>query len=133
MLVALFVVRSLSAWLRWWGIPIFTASLFTLVIGVGAFFMFDWVWGRYVLPYIPSSLSSSFGEISHDVARTLANDLAKWITLEAGLLTLLALGIIVISARVKPPPDPSLPPLAPAGTPGGPILRSSQKKKKKGW
>jgi hypothetical protein len=131
LLVALFAVRSLRGWMRWWGIPIFIAGLMTLIFGVLLFFMFDQIWTKYVLHTLPSALTSGFGEITQDVAHSLTNDLAKWFMLQAGIMTLLALGILYTSSFVKPPPDPSLPPLAQPGTPGGPVIHPPQKKRGK--
>jgi hypothetical protein len=133
LLLTLFAVRSLRGWMRWWGIPLFIAGLLMLLFGTVLFFMFDQIWDKYVLYDLPPLLISAFGEITQDVARTLTNDLAKWIMLEAGFITLLALGILYASSFVKPPPDPSLPPLAQPGTPGGPVIHPSQKKRGKGW
>jgi len=133
LLVTLFAVRSLKGWMRWWGIPIFIAGLMALISGVFIFFMFDQLWIKYVLHKLPPLFASGFGEITQDVAHSLTNDLAKWIMLEAGFITLLALSILYASSFVKPPPDPSLPPLAQPGTPGGPVIHPPQKKKRKGW
>ncbi len=133
LLVALFAVRSLRGWMRWWGIPLFIAGLVTLIFGTVTFFMFDQIWDKYVLYDLPPLLASGFGEITQDVARTLTNDLAKRIMLQAGVLTMPALATLYASSFVKPPPDPSLPPLAQPGTPGGPVIHPSQKKRGKGW
>ena len=133
LLLALFAVRSLRGWMRWWGIPIFIAGLITLISGIILFFMFDQIWVKYILHTLPPLLASGFGEITRDVAQTLTNGLAKRIMLQAGIMTLLALGILYASSFVKPPPDPSLPPLAQPGTPGGPVIHPPQKKKGKGW
>ncbi|MCI0549621.1 MAG: hypothetical protein L0287_01565 [Anaerolineae bacterium] len=130
LLVTLFGVRSLRGLLRWWGIPIFIAGLFTLILGIFIFFMFDWIWLKYVLTHLPPLLTSGFGEIIYGVADSLANDLSKQMMLQAGIVILLALGVILISNRLPPPPDPSLPPLAQPGTPGGPVLNPNRKKKK---
>jgi hypothetical protein len=134
LLIALFAVRSLRGWLRWWGIPVFIASIITLTIAIFSFFMFDWIWVKTILPDIPPSLTSGFGEISHDVAHSLVSDLAPWVMLGAGIVALPALGMIVASFHVAPPPDPSLPPLALPGTPGGPVVsQSKSKRRRKGW
>ena len=133
LLVTLFAVRSLRGWMRWWGIPIFIAGLITLILGVVLFFMFDQIWMKYILHTLPPLFASGFGEITQDVVRTLTNDLAKHIMLQAGILTLLTLGVLYASSFVKPPPDPSLPPLAQPGTPGGPVIHPSQKNKRKDW
>ncbi|HKY55391.1 MAG TPA: hypothetical protein VJM08_13835 [Anaerolineales bacterium] len=130
LLVTVFGVRSWRGLLRWWGIPVFIASLLTLVLGFILFFMFDQIWLNYVLTHLPPLLMSGFGELIYGVAHSLANDLSQQIMLQAGIVTLLALGIILISNRIPPPPDPSLPPLAPPGTPGGPVLNPNKKKKK---
>jgi len=133
LLVTLFAVRSLRGWMRWWGIPIFIAGLITLILGVVLFFMFDQIWMKYILHTLPPLFASGFGEITQDVVRTLTNDLAKHIMLRAGILTLLSLAILYASSFVKPPPDPSLPPLAQPGTPGGPVIHPLRKKKRQGW
>lgn len=130
LLVAVFGVRSLRGLLRWWGIPVFVAGLITLILGVALFFMFEWIWLRYVLTHFPPLLTSGFGEILYDTAHSLTNDLSKQMMLEAGVVTLLALGVILVSNRVPAPPDPSLPPLAQPGTPGGPVLNPQKKKKR---
>lgn len=133
LLLVLFAVRSLRGWMRWWSVPIFIAGLTMVIFSVVLFFMFDQLWTKYVLDTLSPLLTSGFGEITQDVTRTLTNDLAKHIMLQAGILTLLALGILYASSFVKPPPDPSLPPLAQPGTPGGPVIHPLQKKKGKGW
>ena len=130
-LVALFGVRSLRGLLRWWGIPVFIGGLITLIFGSVIFFMFDWMWLNYILTSLPPLLTSGFGELIYDVTHSLAQDFSNRLMLEAGIVTLLAFGVILISNRVPPPPDPSLPPLAQPGTPGGPVLHAQ--KKKRGW
>ena len=132
-LLALFSVRSLRGWMRWWSIPIFIAGLVTLIFGTLLFFMFDQLWMKYILPTLPLLFASGFGQVTQDVARTLTNDLAKRVLLQAGVLSLLALATLYASSFLKPPPDPSLPPLAQPGTPGGPVIHPSQQKKRKGW
>jgi hypothetical protein len=132
-LLSLFAVRSLRGWMRWWSIPILIAGLITLILGVVLFFMFDQIWMKYIFHTLPPLFTSGFGQVTRDVSRTLTNDLAKRIMAQAGVLTLLALAILYASSFVKPPPDPSLPPLAQPGTPGGPVIHPSQEKKRKGW
>jgi len=133
LLLALFTVRSLRGWMRWWGTPLFIAGLLTLIISLLLFFMFDQLWMKYVLNSLPLVLDSDFGQVTQDVARSLTKDLAKRLMLESGILTLLTVGILYASSFVKPPPDPSLPPLAQPGTPGGPVIHPSREKKRKGW
>jgi len=130
LLVTVFCVRSLRGLLRWWGIPIFIASLITLILGAVLFFAFDQIWLNYISTDFPPILITGLGDIIYDVTHSLANDLSKQIMFLAGIVTLVALGIILISNRVPPPPDPSLPPLAQPGTPGGPVLNLDRKKKK---
>lgn len=130
LLVTAFGVRSLRGLLRWWGIPIFIASLLTLILGIVIFFMFDQIWLNYVLIHLPPLLTSGFGEIIYGVSHSLANYLSQHLMLEAGIVSLLALGLILVSNRIPPPPDTSLPPLAPPGTPGGPVLNPNKKKKR---
>jgi len=131
LLVALFGVRSLQGWLRWWGIPIFIAGLITLSIGIAGLGLFDWAWVKYAPPEIPPAIELNLREVGRQLTHVLVHDLAIWIVLESSLITLLALGMLIASSRVNPPPDPSLPPLAPPGTPGGPVLIQPRSKRKK--
>ena len=130
LLVSLFAVRSLRGLLRWWGVPIFIAGLFTLILGIVMFFMFDQIWLNTILTRLPPFLTSGFGEIIYGISHSLTDDLSQRIMLEAGIVTLLSLVVILISNRMPAPPDPSLPPLAQPGTPGGPVLNPNKKKKK---
>jgi hypothetical protein len=130
LLVTAFGVRSLRGLLRWCGIPIFIGSIFALLLGIIIFFMFDQIWLNYVLTHLPPLLTLGFGEIIYGVAHSLAHDLSQHLMLEAGIVSLLALGLILVSNHIPPPPDPSLPPLAPPGTPGGPVLNPQKKKRR---
>jgi hypothetical protein len=128
-LVTAFGVRSLRRFLRWWSISIFIGSLFALILGAVLFFLFEQIWLNYVLNDFPPILTSGFGEIIYSVTRSLSRDVSQHLMTQAGIVTLTALGILLISNRVPAPPDPSLPPLAPPGTPGGPVLNPNRKKK----
>lgn len=130
LLVSIFSVRSLRGLLRWWGIPIFIGSLFALILGIVIFFLFEQIWLNYVLNRFPALLPSGFGDIIYSVALSFSEDVSQHMMTQAAIVTLLALGILLISNRVPAPPDPSLPPLAPPGTPGGPVLNPNRKKKK---
>ena len=129
-LVTAFGVRSVRSFLRWWSIPIFIGSLFALIFGTVLFFLFEQIWLNYVLNDVPPLLTSGFGEIIYNVTHSLSKGVSQHLMTQAGIVTLTALGILLISNRVPAPPDPSLPPLAPPGTPGGPVLNPNQKKKK---
>ena len=129
-LVTAFGVRSLRSFLRWWSIPIFIGSLFALILGAVIFFLFEQLWLNYVLNDFPPVLTSGFGEVIYSVTRSLSRDVSQHLMTQAGIVTLTALSILLISNRVPAAPDPSLPPLAPPGTPGGPVLNPSRKKKK---
>ncbi len=103
LLVTLFGVRSLKCWLRWWGIPFFVAGLIPLCIGIAALPAFEWAWVRYAVPRFPPLFStSSLITLGHDLAHSVVRDLAIWITIETGLITLTGLGAIVGSYYVKP-------------------------------
>lgn len=128
--VAVLAVRSLRGLLRWWGIPIFIGSLFALILGMVIFFLFEQIWLNNVLGRFPPILTSGFGRIIYGVLQSLSKGFAQHLMLQAGIMTLISLGILLISNRVPAPPDPSLPPLAPPGTPGGPVLNPNRKKKK---
>ncbi|HXD10176.1 MAG TPA: hypothetical protein VN653_08950, partial [Anaerolineales bacterium] len=130
LLVALFAVRSLRGWMRWWSVPILIGSLITLGIGVASLTFFGWAWGKYVIPAIPPSAGQTLSALGRELAHSLVKDLTLWLVLESGLLAFLALGLLMGSTRVPPPPNRSLPPLAPPGTPGGPVLIQPKSKRK---
>lgn len=130
LLVALFAIRSLRGWMRWWGIPILIGSLITLGMGVASLTFFGWAWGKYVIPAIPPSAGQTLSTMGRELAHSLVKDLTLWLVLESGLLAFLALGLLMGSTRVPPPPNRSLPPLAPPGTPGGPVLIQPKSKRK---
>jgi len=130
LLVAVFGVRSLRGWLRWWSIPIFLGGLIAVGFGIASLLRFEWAWAKYVLPELSTAAGSPLSQMEHQLVHTLVTDFAKWVLLEAGVVTLLALGVLLASSRVKPPPDPSLPPLALPGTPGGPVLPPRLSKRK---
>ena len=128
LLIAVFGVRSLRGWLCWWGIPVFIAAFITLSAGIASLIFFEPAWASYI---IPLTAESTPVQIEPDVSRALFNDLVVQLVLEAGILTLLGLIALLISRRMPPPPDPSLPPLAPPGMPGGPVLVRPISKKRK--
>ena len=128
LLAALLVVRSLRGWMRWWSIPILIASLIVLITSTTVLFLFDWAWAKYVMQHLQPMLAGSVIAAVRELAHTLTTEFAKWTMLESGITALLALGILIASSRVQPPPDPDLPPLAPPGTPGGPVLSARKRK-----
>jgi len=101
--VALFSVRSLRSWMRWWSLPIFIGGFITLSIGIASLTLFGWAWGKYVVPTILSSVGPTLSKLGRGLAQSLVNDFAPWLMLESRLLTLLALGLLLGSARLPPP------------------------------
>ncbi len=76
LLVALFGVRSLRGWMRWWSLPIFIGGLITLGIGVASLTLFGWAWGKYVILTIPPSVGPTLSELGHELTQSLVNNLA---------------------------------------------------------
>ncbi len=114
LLVTLFGVRSRKGWMRWWGIPIFMVGLIALSIGVAAIPLMEWAWVKYALAKIPPLFSTSdLPVIGHDVIRFVLQDLSKWITIEASLITLLGLGAIIASSHVWKKTEQTALPAAP--------------------
>lgn len=102
MLVSMLSVRSLKDLLRWWGIPLFSAGLLTLSIGLAAQPLLDWAWVNYAVPQFPSMISSGLAELGHDVFRSVVHELGTWLMLEASLIALLGLAAIITSFYVDP-------------------------------
>ena len=130
LLVTVINVRSLRGLLRWWGFPIFIGSLLALILGSVLFFLFEQIWLNYVLSGMSPTLTSGFGDILYSTTHSVSKTVSEHLMRQAGIVGLITLGMLLISNRVPAPPDPSLPPLAPPGTPGGPVLNPNQKKKK---
>jgi hypothetical protein len=111
-LVTLFGVRSVKSGLRWWGIPLLSAGLIVLSIGIAAQPLLDWAWVNYAIPQFPSVISSGLAELGHDMFRSVVHELGKWLMLEAGPILLLGLAAIIGSFYVGPitPSDLRSPP-----------------------
>jgi hypothetical protein len=97
LLVAVFAVRSVKDLLRWWGIPLFIAGLIALGMALAAQPLLDWAWVNMVIENSPPFFSSGFRELGYVLSRSLVEELAKWIMLEAGLMALLGLAAILAS------------------------------------
>jgi hypothetical protein len=104
LLVAVFGVRSMKGWLRWWGIPILIVGLITLTIGIALRPLLDWTWINYIVVKIPPLVSPSWGEFGHSLAVSVIRDFAKWIMIEAALIFTLGLGGVIGAYFIKPKP-----------------------------
>ncbi len=107
LLVAVFGVRSVKGWLRWWGIPILIVSLITLTIGIALRPLLDWTWINYIVVKIPPLVSPSWGEFGRSLAISVIHDFAKWMMIEAALIFALGLGGVIGSYFIKPKPRQS--------------------------
>ena len=100
-LATLFGVRSVKGWLRWWGIPLFSAGLIAFSIGIAAQPILDWAWVNYAIPQMPPIFSSGLGELGHDLFSSVVGELGKQLMLEAGLILLVGLAAIIGSFYVR--------------------------------
>ncbi len=94
-LVALFAVRSLKGWLRWWGIPMLISGLIALSIAIIALGGLEWVWITYIVAKFPPYISPDMTDLVHRLVRLLAQDLVKGIMVEAGLIGAFGLAAFV--------------------------------------
>lgn len=102
LLMTAFNGRSIKGWLRSWGNPLILAGLIGLSIGLAAQPLLDWIWSQYVASQIQLLVSAGPGELGRHVARSLIQELGKWLMIESGLAIMLGLAVIVLSSHVGP-------------------------------
>jgi hypothetical protein len=98
LVVTLFGVRSRKAWLRWWGIPIFTAGLITFIAGAAAKPAMDWAWVQFIVERIPAMFSGGMADLGHGLADAVLGRLSQSIILAGGITGLLGLAAIIASS-----------------------------------
>jgi hypothetical protein len=102
LLVTLFGVRSVKAWLRWWGIPFFIAGLIALSLGLAAQPLLDWVWVNTIVENSPAIFSSGFGDLGYVLSSSMVHELGTWNMFEAGVIILIGLAAIIASNHKVP-------------------------------
>ncbi|MGZ9166011.1 MAG: hypothetical protein ACXW4U_12635 [Anaerolineales bacterium] len=101
-LITVFGVRSVKGLLRWWGIPLFSAAVIALGIGLAAGPLLDWVWVNYAVPQFPPIISSGPAKLGYDVMSSVVHELGKWVMIEASLIAFVGLGAIIASRHSGP-------------------------------
>ena len=109
-LITLCVIRTLRGWLLWWGIPLFITGLIVTAIGLAIPSVLGWVWVNFLLPQLPVPLSAGITGLTRDLVNSVAQVLARPITLEAASLGLIGLVAIIGSFFAKTKLEEPLPP-----------------------
>ncbi len=97
-LVALFGVRSLKGWMRWWGIPLTITGGIALAGSLKMLLLWGYAWDRWVTPNFPAYLGETVVPLARGLAGFVLRDLALWIGL-GGLLLLLMGTALWVGAR----------------------------------
>lgn len=98
--VALFGVRSLRGWMRWWGIPLSIAGIIALALGTISTPILVTLWDAFLVPRLPAFLAAEAGALTRELARYLARSLSQTVIIQALLLTLLGLAAWIGSAFI---------------------------------
>ncbi|HET9587428.1 MAG TPA: hypothetical protein VFO91_01445, partial [Anaerolineales bacterium] len=105
LLVTVFAVRSVRGWLRWWGIPLLSAGLIGLGIGIAVRPLLDWAWFNGPASSLSFIFPSVVGELGYAISHSLAGELGQQIMLIASLITVLGLAAVFLTSRMGPKPD----------------------------
>ena len=104
--IAMFAVRSLKGWMRWWGIPIVVSGVIALGLGLFTSPAMRVAWNIFIFPRIPPYLPVDVVGIFRDILLSIIRTVSGWIILEASILLAFGLaawiGSIFIKARTGP-------------------------------
>ena len=102
LLTALFGVRSIKGWLRWWGVPILITGFILLSVGIAAIPAFEWAWVEFAIPEFPAMFSeSNLIPLGHDLAHSVVRSFAAWVSLGAAFISVAALSALISYRFVK--------------------------------
>jgi hypothetical protein len=117
LLVTLFAVRSFKSWMRWWGIPIFISGTIALGLGISALLALNVAWTMYIVPRIPPFIPADMAGIGHELVRSIAHTISKWIVLQAIILLAVGLAAWIGSSFIKTKKEPVVPVTPPTPAP----------------
>jgi hypothetical protein len=86
--ITLFAVRSLTSWMRWWGIPIFISGTMALGLGILTQPVLDMAWTMVIVPQIPPIIPTGISNIGLDllnsIVHSIANGMVLWVVIFLG-------------------------------------------------
>ncbi|MEZ0396893.1 MAG: hypothetical protein ABWK53_10765 [Anaerolineales bacterium] len=101
LIVTLLAVRTPKSWLRWWGIPMFLAGLFAMILAATLAAIFEQTWVLALTSNLPPYLSVSLAELGHDFAGYIIHSLLEEIALSGVILGALGLAAWIGSYFVR--------------------------------
>jgi hypothetical protein len=107
--IALFAVRSLKGWMRWWGIPIVVSGVIALGLGLFTSPAMRVAWNIFIFPRIPPYLPIELVGIFRDILLSIIRTVSGWIILEASILLAFGLAAWIGSIFIKTRPGPDMP------------------------
>lgn len=115
--IALFAVRSIKGWLRWWGIPILVSGVIALGLGIFTSPALRVAWNVFIFPRIPPFLPVEMVGIVRDVLLSIIRTVSGWIILQASILLAFGLAAWIGSAFIRSRPGPGVPAGSPTAAP----------------
>ncbi len=101
LLITILVVRDLLTWLRWWGIPLLTAGIISVILSLMTGPVLQMLFSRFFIGDIPMEVSGSIIQLIYNLFSTITNRLVGNIILYALIATILGLGMTISSVYVK--------------------------------
>ena len=102
LIITILVVRSPKSWLRWWGIPLLTAGVLGLFIGIASAPMIEFSLNMLIFGEVPVTISTSLMELIYDLTTSVLHGLTETIVLHALIIALLGLAMTIGAAFIKP-------------------------------
>jgi hypothetical protein len=112
-LIALLAVRSWKGWLRWWGLPILSTGVAALLLAVGV-----WAGLSFSIPMardnLPPNVAAGLFDMLVSIVQSVVRQFALALGLQSILLSVVGLGMLILSLFLpgRKPPAPAAPPPA---------------------
>jgi len=101
LLVTLLRVRTLSGWLRWWGIPTFFAGLTILGFGLTITQLYGVIWLKSIEPGFPPYFPDVLVSLFRDLLQFLAHAFSERVVFQGLVLAIFALLLWIGSHLLK--------------------------------
>jgi hypothetical protein len=101
LVITLLVVRSARSWLRWWGIPFFSAGVISLILGAFASGFLNKLQIGLLTGSLPAYVSIGVARLGQDIAVAILHAVTEGVVLGGLLLALLGLGMWIGSYFIK--------------------------------
>jgi hypothetical protein len=102
--ITLFAVRSLTSWMRWWGIPIFISGTMALGLGILTQPVLDMAWTMVIVPQIPPIIPTGISNIGLDllnsIVHSIANGMVLWVVIFLGFGLAAWIGSFFIKQKI---------------------------------